>query len=76
MTDRTVLKDIMINDPESLKGKMAHVEIIDGDLVITIDFQQPRIAAMQYLQLKGHKWHDKMKEKIDEIVPPPTTTKA
>jgi len=57
---------------ESLDNKMIHADIIDNDLVLVIDFDNPRIAAMQYLQLTGKHIGDKdFKELIDMIVFPP-----
>jgi len=69
------LEDFQMMKPDSLKNKMIHADIVDGDLVLTIDFENPRFAALQYLQLQGidfdSKHADAIKNLIDMIVFPP-----
>jgi len=70
-----VLEDFQMKSPDSLKNKMIHADIVDGDLVLKIDFENPRFAAMQYLQLQGIDFSSEtaeaMKALIDMIVFPP-----
>ena len=53
------LNDIQIRSPESLKNLMAHAKVVDNDLVISLDFDNPRFALAQFLQLAGVKFASK-----------------
>ena len=61
-----ILKDGQIKSTESLLNKIAHFEIKDNDLVITIDFENERFAALQFLQLIGKKGWDE--REINEVI--------
>ena len=62
-----ILPDIQIMNPSSLKNLMAHAQIIDNDLVITIDFDSLRFAVSQYLQLAGQKFASAEFKKLLDI---------
>lgn len=70
-----VLEDFQMIKGETLNDKMVHADIINNNLVLTIDFDNPRIAALQFLQLKGVDWAktpaDAMKALVDMTVFPP-----
>jgi len=52
--DKKTLKDIQIIDGKVLDDKMAHVEIVNNNLVLTIDFEHNnRFAISEYLALAG-----------------------
>jgi len=69
------LEDFQMKNGDTLNNKMIHADIVDGDLVLTIDFENPRFAALQYLQLQGINFDSKsaeaVKNLIDMIVFPP-----
>jgi len=66
------LKDFQMKNGKSLNDKMIHAEIIDDSLVLIIDFDNPRISALQYLELQGKNIGDpEVKKLIDMIVFPP-----
>ena len=66
---KKVLKDIQIKDGAHLNNKMAHVDIINNNLVLTIDFESNnRFAIVEYLQLAGISIEDIVKhELVDPI---------
>ena len=66
------LDDFQMKNGDTLNNKMIIADIVDNDLVLKIQFDNPRIAVMQYLQLAGYDMADKnIKEMIDMIVFPP-----
>ena len=47
------LPDIQIKDPSCLKNKLAHLDVVNDNLVITIDFDSGQFAIATGLQLQG-----------------------
>ena len=56
------LEDTTIRDPSCLKDKVAHLDIVNDNLVITIDFQTAQFAIWEALQLGGKDCHDALIE--------------
>lgn len=60
------LKDHAIINPEKLGKQICHFNIIDNNLVITVDYGSRAFADLQYLQLIGIDPFDKKNDKIFE----------
>ena len=56
------LPDITIKNPSSLEHKVAHLDIVNDNLVITIDFETAQFAIWEALQLGGKDCHDALIE--------------
>jgi len=52
LTHNKTLKDIQIRNPSGLKNLMAHVKVVDNNLILEFDFDHGRFALSAYLQLK------------------------
>jgi len=65
-----ILKDIQVMNPSGLKNLMAHVKIVNNNLVLEFDFDSNgRFALSSYLQLKGeHKFgSDEFIKELNEL---------
>ena len=69
------LEDFQMKNGKTLNNKMIHADIVDNKLVLTIDFDNPRISALQYLLHQGIDFSSEtaeaIKNLIDMIVFPP-----
>jgi len=74
MSLNKVLKDIQVKNGASLDNKMIKARIVDNDLVIVVEFDNARISALQYLELRGvhlkNIGGEELKNLIDMIVFP------
>lgn len=55
------LPDIRIKNAETLNGNFVHLDLINNNLTITIDFDSPQFSFITILQLLGMDTHQAFK---------------